>query len=275
MSPTVIFQGLLGSFSSMAARSLYGADLKPLHTKHFREIFEGVRSGSADFGVVPIENAVAGSVHENYDLLAEYPLAIVAERYLPVQLHLQGSGALSEIRKVYSHPKALEQCSIFFEQHPGIEVVVCSDTSGAARHVADLGDPSTAAIASEEAAMIYSLPIINRSVQNHANNATRFVALAKTPSSDSNPTKCSIIVSLAHKPGSLYTLLGEVARLKLNLTKIESRPILGAPFSYSFHIDIECDETGSQELKNAVTLIEKSCEKIRVLGFYRRDEGRL
>jgi prephenate dehydratase len=259
----------------MAARSLYGANLKPHHTKHFREIFEGVLNGSADFGVVPIENALAGSVHENYDLLGEYPISIVAERYLPVQLHLQGTGALSQIRRVYSHQKALEQCSIFFEQHPGIEAVVCSDTSGAASHVRDLGDPATAAIASEEAATIYQLPIIRRSVQNHTNNTTRFIALAKTPSGDSNPTKCSILVSLAHEPGSLYGLLGEVAQLKLNLTKIESRPILGTPFSYSFHIDLECDENGGQELKKAIELSEKKCEKLRVLGFYRRDQGRM
>lgn len=266
---TVVFQGLPGSFSSMAARVLYGNEINTLHTLQFREIFERVIDGSADVGVLPIENAVAGSVHENFDLLGEYPCAIIAEAYVPVQLHVMGLPSRTATSKVYSHPKALEQCSFFLEQHPEIEAVVWSDTAGAARHVALQGDPSIAAIASEEAASIYDLTIFERSAQNHPNNSTRFVAIAKNPGNEPNATKCSLIVSLTHRPGSLYKVLGEIARLQLNLTKLESRPILGEPFSYSFHIDIECNTGQSAALHEATRLIAAAAEKLKILGFYR------
>jgi prephenate dehydratase len=266
---TVVFQGFPGSFSSMAARALYGSEINSIHAMQFREIFERVMDGSADVGVVPIENAVAGSVHENFDLLGEYPCSIIAEAYIPVQLHVMAPPSRTTTSKVYSHPKALEQCSFFLEHHPEIEAVVWSDTAGAARHVALQGDPCLAAIASEEAASIHGLTIFERSVQNHPNNATRFVAIAKNPGIEPNPTKCSLIVSLAHKPGSLYRVLGEIAKLDLNLTKLESRPILGEPFSYSFHIDIECAPNHSTELLKATELIAATAEKLKILGFYR------
>jgi prephenate dehydratase len=265
---TVVFQGFPGSFSSMAARSLYGADIHSIHAVQFREIFDRVVDGSADVGVVPIENAVAGSVHENFDLLEQYPCSIIAETYVPVQLHLMGLPSHAPITKVYSHPKALEQCSLFLERHPEIEAVVWSDTAGAAQCVAELGDPSAAAIASMEAATIHHLTIYEQSVQNHPNNSTRFVAISRNPTEEPHPTKCSLVVSLAHKPGSLYAILGEIAHLQLNLTKIESRPILGEPFSYSFHIDIECSPSQSSALKEATQRVARAAEKLKILGFY-------
>lgn len=264
----VAFQGIPGSFSSMAASALFGSDSIAIHTKQFREIFERVMDGSANFGVVPIENALAGSVHENYDLLEEYPCSIVAETLVPVQLQLIAIPNAGSISKVYSHPKALEQCSTFFAKHPEIEAVVWSDTAGAAEHVAKTGDPALAAIASEEAAAIYGLRTLKCSIQNHPNNATRFVAIAKDPGDEVHPTKCSLVISLAHKPGSLFAILREVSELGLNLTKIESRPIVGSPFSYSFHIDIECLPDQSETLRDAARRISKNVEKLKNLGFY-------
>ncbi len=264
----VAFQGVPGSFSSMAARALFGSGTNAIHTQQFREIFESVMDGSADVGVVPIENAVAGSVHENYDLLEEYSCSIIAETQIPVQLHLMAVPHAGSLAKVFSHPKALEQCSSFFAQRPAIEAVVWSDTAGAAQHVAKLSDPSLGAIASEEAATIYGLRILELSIQNHPNNATRFVAIAKEPRGEANPTKCSFVVSLAHKPGSLFAILREIAELGLNLTKIESRPILGAPFLYSFHIDIECLPDQSAILREAPERVSQHAEKLKILGFY-------
>jgi len=257
----------------MAARSYLGDATHSIHATQFREIFDRVTDGSAEIGIVPIENAVAGSVHENYDLLEAYSCSIIGEIYIPVQLHLMGLGITANISRIYSHPKALEQCSLFLEKHPKVEAIVWSDTAGAAQHVAESRDPSAAAVASEEAATIYGLPIIERSVQNHPHNATRFVAIATKPSSEPNPTKCSLVVSLAHKPGSLYAVLGEIAHLQLNLTKLESRPILGSPFSYSFHIDIECPEGQSNALREAVEKIRSTSESLRILGFYRHSRG--
>ena len=270
---TVVFQGVPGSFSSMAARSYLGDAAHSIHATQFREIFERVKDGSADIGIVPIENAVAGSVHENYDLLDAYPCSIVAEIYIPVQLHLMGLGTKADISRIYSHPKALEQCSLFLEKNPNIEAIVWSDTAGAALHVAQSSDSSAAAVASEEAAMLYGLTILERSVQNNPHNATRFVAIATHPSPAPHPTKCSLVLSLAHKPGSLYAVLGEIAHLQLNLTKLESRPVLGAPFSYSFHIDIECAEGQSNALRAAVEKIGNTSESLKILGFYRHSRG--
>ncbi len=266
--PVVAFQGVTGSFSSMAASALFGIDTTAIHTHQFREIFERVMDGSANFGIVPIENAVAGSVHENYDLLEEYPCSIIAEIQIPVQLHLMAVPGAASHSKVYSHPKALEQCSSFLAKHPEIEIVVWSDTAGAAQHVAELASPGLAAIASEEAAKIHNLSIVERSVQNHPKNATRFVAIAREPLRATDATKCSLIISLAHKPGSLFTILRDIAELGLNLTKIESRPILGAPFSYSFHIDIECLPKQSQVLQEATRRISHNAEKLKIMGFF-------
>lgn len=265
----ISFQGTPGSFSSMAARAIYGDRFDGVSTTRFRDIFELVKNQQVDFGIVPIENAVAGSVHENYDLLSEYSCSIIAETYIPVQLHLLATDAGAEIIKVFSHPKALEQCSDFLEKNPHIETIIWSDTAGAAEHVAKLNQAGLAALASEEAASLNGLKIIKYGAQNHPKNATRFVAIAKEPTEILNPTKCSLIVSLAHKPGSLNAMLGEIASLDLNLTKIESRPILGSPFSYLFHIDIEGTESQSSAFKQLPMRIARNAENIKILGFYK------
>ena len=268
MDNRVAYQGIVGSFSSMAARALYGEAFTPIQTARFRDIFEAVKLGNASFGVIPIENALAGSVHENYDLLQEYDLHIIAEYVCPVHLHLMGHGSLSTITRVLSHPKALEQCSHFLELHPTITAVVCSDTAGAALQVARIKDPYSAAIASDEASTTYRLPIIQRTIQNHVTNSTRFVSIASHPAECPAPTKGSIVVSLPHEPGSLHKLLSEIAALSLNLTKIESRPILGKPFEYAFHIDLECNEASSEKLRDGLARIEEYAATYRLLGLY-------
>jgi chorismate mutase/prephenate dehydratase len=264
----VSFQGTPGSFSSMAARAIYGDRFDGFSTTRFRDIFELVKSQQVDFGIVPIENALAGSVHENYDLLSEYNCSIVAETYIPVQLHLLAADAGTEITKVFSHPKALEQCSDFLEKNPQIETVIWSDTAGAAEYVARLNQPGLAALASEEAASLNGLKIIERGAQNHPKNATRFVSIAQEPAEILNPTKCSLIISLEHRPGSLNAMLGEIARLDLNLTKIESRPILGSPFSYLFFVDIEGTESQSSLIKQLSERITRNSETLKILGLY-------
>ena len=269
MEKRIAYQGIAGSFSSMAARALYGSGFTPIQTTRFREIFEHVSRGSADIGVVPIENALAGSVHENYDLLQEFKCFIVDEYYCPVHLHLVGIGPIEKVRRVLSHPKALEQCSMFLEQHPGMTAVVCSDTAAAALQVRDSRDPSQAALASEEAAATYQLSLLKRAVQNHEENCTRFVSISAHPATCDTPTKASMVVSLPHEPGSLHKLLGVIASLSLNLTKIESRPILGKPFEYAFHIDIECPIERSAQLHEARNHLSRCTSVCRQLGLYR------
>ena len=272
MKKRVAYQGIAGSFSSIAARVIFGPDIIALQTTRFREIFEHVTSGRADVGVVAIENALAGSIHENYDLLSEYNCSIVAEYYCPVQLHLMvAKGAetsLGLISEVFSHPKALEQCSVFLERHPHISPIVYSDTAGAALHVSSSGAGGSAAIASVEAAQEYGLEIIAPSIQNHTSNITRFFAVAAHPEPQRAPTKCSLVVTLLHQPASLYKLLGEFASMGVNVTKIESRPIPGKPFEYSFHIDLEDTPLSKGGLRLASERAATVASQARVLGFY-------
>jgi len=276
MKKRVAYQGITGSFSSMAARALYGPDIVPVQTTRFRDIFEHVTSGRADVGVVPIENALAGSIHENYDLLSEYRCSIVGEFYCPVQLHLMAvspTETVESITHVFSHPKALEQCSTFLERNPSISPVVFSDTAGAAAHVQELGAPGFAAIASDEAAREYRLSIIALAIQNHASNMTRFFAVSVHPEAVPAPSKCTLILSLRHEPASLHRLLGEFAELAINVTKIESRPVPGKPFEYSFHIDLESTPEAKGTLHDAVERARRATVETRVLGFYSTVRG--
>ena len=281
----IAYQGVPGSFSSIAAKALFGPLFLPYQSSRFREIFEALASGEADIGVVPLENALAGTVQENYDLLAEFPFSIVGEYYCPVQLHLLGIPhkglvaeeiapfSLSSVRQVVSHPKALEQCSSFLEQHRHMEQVVFSDTAGAAQMVAERGDRRVVAIASQEAAELYHLEITERSIQNHKTNMTRFVALAKNPTelrsqAEHRAIKCSMIFSLQHKPGSLYHLLGKIAELGFNVTKIESRPIAGRPFEYTFYVDIESSVASIDDFEKGTEALKDKASSLRVLGIY-------
>lgn len=295
-SLSVAFQGLHGSFSSMAAETFFGAPLQPLHTDFFREIFEHVAGGKAAFGVVPLENALAGTVQENYDLLREFPLSIVGEVYLPIHLHLVSlpdpSGALrttneviAGLKRVLSHPKALEQCSRFFEQNRHLVQVGASDTAGAAHEVKALGDYTVAAIASSQAAHIYGLRIVAEGIQNHTENITRFAVIARrhTPASvrcappntskvtDANPdrlSKCSVVITLAHREGSLHAALGALSALRYNLTKIESRPIMGQPFEYHFYIDITAPEAPEVLSASIEAALRPYSVNLRILGSY-------
>lgn len=271
MAKRVAYQGIRGSFSSMAATALFGPGLEPIQTIRFRDIFGHVVSGQADIGVVPLENAIAGSVHENYDLLGEFPVSIIAEAYLPVELHLMSlpGSDLGRIQQVLSHPKALEQCSKFLEERPSLSQVIYSDTAGAAFEVRRRGDASLAAIASEDAAREHGLQVIASSIQNHALNATRFVAISATPNAEAKVDKCSLLFTLPHRPGSLAQILAGVAELEGNITKIESRPMPGKPFEYAFYVDILAPQGRDDCISRCVGAISDNAASCRVLGRYR------
>ena len=276
MSITIAYQGIPGSFSCATAERIFGREIQRLETITFRDLFEHVRSGRADFGVVPLENSLAGSVHENYDLMAEFDCRIVAEYYTPVQLHLLvASAATTDIRtieRVFSHPKALEQCSAFFEQNRHCTQVGWSDTAGAAHHIKETGEQNVAAIASREAAEFYGLHILRPTIQNHTRNITRFVAIARSQEPIQNPTKASLLLTLRHEPGSLVAVLQTIASYGINLTKIESRPIEGRYFEYLFTLDCEVADGNSTALVEMIPGITPHCLSCRVLGLYRRGE---
>lgn len=249
-----------------------GPDHTPIHTRRFREIFEHITTGRADVGIVPIENALAGSVHENLDLLSEFKCSITAEYYCPVQLHLlalpHACPEISSFVHAISHPKALEQCSEFLERYTNLAPMTYSDTAGAALHICERNDTKLAAIASEEAATVYGLSIVASKIQNHPLNSTRFFAITAEEHPCVSPTKATLVLTLPHQPGSLHRLLGEVAALQINVTKIESRPIVGKPFEYAFHLDMTCQSGNSSALRLSVERVQRVSASCRILGLY-------
>lgn len=275
---TIAYQGVRGAFSHMTALKEFGEKntFKGAHT--FKEVFEMVESGKADYAVIPIENSLIGSIYENYDLLNSYEMQIVGEHYTKIEQCLlavptpyeKKERRLKEIQRVLSHPKALEQCSHFFQRHPWIEAVVYMDTAAAAAEVASKGDLSLGAIASAHAAALYGLEILKKAVEDDPKNYTRFVTITKKELYDDLIDKCSLLLQLKHIPGTLAEMLKQCADRELNLMKIESRPLRGAPFEYLFYIDLEFTR-GKQEAVER--LVKEMCcrvQKLKILGFYKR-----
>jgi prephenate dehydratase len=268
----VAFQGEPGAFSEAAAYQLLGDSITTVPRPTFDAAFAAIKDGAADGLLVPVENSLAGSVVRVFDLLLESSLQIVAETILPIEHHLIGcpGATLADIRAVASHPMALAQCERLFTDHPSWKRVPAEDTAGSVREVLARQDKSLAAIAGQRAADHYRGVILAKSVQDNAENFTRFVLLvpetqaaAQTPP---NAHKMSIAMRLAHRPGALLASLEPFARHEVNLLKIESRPIHGRPWEYQFFLDVESDRPG--RLEQALAEVRKATAELRVLGRY-------
>lgn len=225
------YQGTKGSYSHRALTFMEG---EKIGKNTFRDVYLAVENGDIDLGLLPIENALAGTIYESIDLLAAGDLKIVGEIIIKVDHCLMALGK-GEIKKVLSHPKALAQCKKLFEQHPEWEAIPHYDTAGAAEDVAKSRDFSLGAIASESAAEEYGLEIILTNVQDHNENYTRFFLISKT---ETYGNKGSICFTLDHKPGKLAEVLTSFGENGINLTHIVSRPIPGKPFEYLFYADL-------------------------------------
>jgi len=273
----VAYQGVEGSYSHLTAQKRYrhrtgGVVLEGCDT--FREVVDRVIDGRVDLALLPIENTTAGSINDTYDLLGDGGVAITHEVVSHIQhclLGLPGS-AIEDLRSVISHPQGLAQCSAFFHAHPFIEVKPEYDTAGAARKVKDGNDATVGAIASESAARVYGLEILSRDVQSQTGNFTRFVEVAReaAPCSEEVPVKTSLLLELGHESGKLGTLLQVFSDHGVNLTKIESRPVLGRPFQYRFYLDFEGHQA-STSIVSALQAVEPMVSTLRILGSYPRD----
>jgi len=268
----VAIQGEAGSFSHAAAIETHGPALQLVPCATFVDLFRAVETGDASRGVVPIENTLAGSVHENYDLLSAHPLHVVAETELRIRhcLIAPPRTTLPQIRRVVSHPVALAQCRRFFQTHPDVEAVPAYDTAGSVRDLMAGKVVADAAIASKLAAELYGADVIAEGLEDHAENYTRFLVVAREPrggggASEPEANKTSLMVSLGNTPGTLYRALGVFAGRGLNLTKIESRPIPGRPWEYLFYLDVV--DTG-QGIDAALAELRAFTFAIRVLGTY-------
>jgi prephenate dehydratase len=274
----VAFQGEAGAFSEAAAVQLLGDGIVTVPRPSFDAAFRAIADNAADAALVPVENSLAGSVVRVYDLLLESDLTITAETILPIEMNLIAcpGSSMSEIRSISSHPMALAQCERFFGQYPGIRRVPAEDTAGSVREVLARADKTHAAIAGRYAADRYGGVILAERIQDNAENFTRFVLLkpAKNVSHTDSPEarKVSIAMRLAHRPGSLLSSLEPFARNRVNLLKIESRPIHGRAWEYQFFIDVEADSVAG--LENALRELREATHEVRVLGVYRAAQNR-
>jgi prephenate dehydratase len=269
-------QGELGAFSQEAARQLLGdrADVVPF--QRFEQVFRALRSGKIKAAVIPIENTLAGSVHENYDHLLNFDVRIVAETNLRIihNLIVPPGVRFQDIRRVYSHPVALNQCLRFFARHRKMERTPFYDTAGAVKMVVAEGAPDAAAIGSRVAASIYGARILRRSIEDDRHNFTRFFLLHRgkrgsRPKGPARQWKTSLVFTTRNIPGALFRALSAFALRDVNLTKIESRPLHGKPWEYLFYVDFLGRED-EPRVQNALRHLAELADFWRVLGSYPR-----
>jgi prephenate dehydratase len=266
----VVIQGERGSFSHQAALQAMGLDIDVLPRPAFEDLFTAVMDGQADRALVPIENSLAGSIHENYDRLRARPLHIVAETQLRIRHCLIGrpGSSLASIRRVASHPVALAQCRDFFAKHPNIEPVAAYDTAGSVMDLLRSDGPATqGAIASKLAAELYGGKVLQEGLEDDPQNYTRFLLLSREPLSGGRPDKTSLVFTLRSEPGSLHRALGVFASRAVDLVKIESRPLRGRPWEYAFYLDVLGDPSG--KVGEALRELEAMAGEFRILGSYK------
>ncbi len=265
----VAFQGERGSFSEEAAYKLLGKRIRIMPCETFTATFQSVASGKAHACLVPIENTLAGSVYENYDLLQSNALHIVGEVSLRIVHNLIALPGASrkDVRQVYSHPVALAQCGRFFAQHPQIEKIPFYDTAGAVKMLAERRMRGAAAIASRIAAEVYQARILARHLEDHHENFTRFLLLSKTRKVSPRANKVSIVFSTRNVPGALYKCLSVFALRDIDLSKLESRPLRGKPFEYFFYVDF-MGNVKEERSRNALAHLGEVTNFLRVLGCY-------
>ncbi|MCF7927787.1 MAG: 3-deoxy-7-phosphoheptulonate synthase [Spirochaetales bacterium] len=269
--PAVAFQGESGAYSETALKRFYAEEARPFPKNTFRDVFEAVLTGEADAGVLPVENSLSGSIHENYDLLIRYPdISIIGEQKIRIQHNLIGiEGCTTDsIRKVYSHPQGFAQCREYLEAHADWELIPYYDTAGAVAYVAREGSRELAAIAGDQAAHAYGLEILKRGIETNPRNYTRFFVIARSERArPDHPNTASLVFSTLDKPGSLFSCLEVFEEHRLNMKKLESRPIAGRPWEYLFYVDIEFKEA-QKEFDDALDQLKDRTDRLRVLGRY-------
>ena len=264
----VAFQGETGAYSEEATLRFFGTSIQGVAGDTFDDVFKLVEHGGAEFGVVPIENSLQGSIVQVYDLLLDSTLKVCGEAEIRV-IHclIANPGAkLDSIKRVYSHPQALGQCQAFLK-HLDCELIPTSNTASSVKMIKEKSIMDGGAVASARAAETYGMQIIARGIEDNPNNFTRFFILSKHDSPPSGNDKTSVVFSMKHRPGALYQLLKEFASRNINLTKIESRPTRQKPWEYNFYLDYE----GHREdkiSKEALESLEEFTIFAKVLGSY-------
>lgn len=265
----IVFQGVEGAYSQQAMTEYFGKACDSFHVETWKDAMEAIKNGEADFAVLPIENSTAGIVSENYDLLVEYDNYIVGEQVIQIKHVLLGTpeAEVSDITTVYSHPQALMQCSDFLYEHSDWEKISLKNTAVSAKKVMEDGNKSHAAIASTLTAELYGLKVLDDTISNTQNNATRFIIVTNKKICAKEANRVSICFEIAHESGSLYHMLSHFIYNNINMTNIQSRPIKGKTWEYRFFIDFEgrLEDTG---VINALRGIKEEATSMKILGTY-------
>ena len=264
----VACQGIEGAYSQIACDSIFKSP-SIMYFKSFDNVFKAVESGMCQYGILPIENSTAGSVNTIYDLMLRHNFSIVRSARLKVSHNLLAKYGtkLSDVKEIFSHEQAINQCAGFLASMKGVKVTVVENTAVAAKMVAESGDPGVAALSSRFCAEHYGLQTLQANVQDQDNNYTRFICISKKPEIYPGADRTSFMMIISHKPGSLYNVLSKFYALGINLRKLESRPLPGREFEFMFYFDIE-SSVYAPEMEKLFLDLESESEEFRYLGTY-------
>jgi prephenate dehydratase len=274
--PKLAIQGIRASFHEEAALKYFGEHIQTIECMSFKQTFDALQNKDADYVVMAIENSIAGSILPNYSLLLNYGFPVVGEIYLPIQLHLMALPGVKfeDIKYVTSHPIAIRQCVDFFDEYPHLQIIESSDTAACAKRIRDEQLTDTVAIANTLAARLYGLDVLERRIESNKKNFTRFLILTNHENVEKKqPDKASLCFQVSNKVGALAKVLNIFAEEGVNMSKIQSMPVLGKRNEYNFYVDIEWDE--ARQYDTAIRQILKYTHNFNILGEYQRhvEEG--
>ena len=268
----VAIQGIRASFHEEAAFKFFGTDIEAIECDSFKQTCEVLKDKKADYVVMAIENSIAGSLLPNYTLLREYNFSIVGEVYLAIQLHLLALPGVKfkDVKYVQSHPIAIRQCSDFFDEYPNLQVIESSDTAACAKKIREENLTDTAAIANLLAAKLYDLQVMERRIESNKKNFTRFLILADKPIGTTEANKASLSFQVGSSVGSLAEVLNIFSEYKINLSKIQSMPVLGKRNEYNFYVDIEWKNQSDYD--SAIRKVLKYTINFTIMGEYQKND---
>lgn len=267
-TPMVACQGVEGAYSQIACEKIF-KDPFILYFRNFEAVFSAIDQGMCQYGILPIENSTAGSVKKVYDLMIKHNFSIVRTFRLKVDHNLLANPgtALSDIKEIYSHEQAINQCGDFLQGLPGVNVIPVANTAIASEMVSKSGRKDVAALSSRACAELYGLDCLASNVQDKGNNRTRFICISKNLEIYPGSDKTSIMMVLNHRPGALYKVLARMYTLGINVTKLESRPIPDREFEFMFYFDLETS-IYSEEYVQLMCELDELCEEFKYLGSY-------
>jgi prephenate dehydratase len=269
----VAIQGIKASFHEEAAFKFFGDDIETIECTSFKQTFQKLANGEADFVVMAIENSIAGSLLPNYSLLREYNFPVIGEVYLHIQLHLMALPGVTfeDIKTVTSHPIAIRQCGDFLDDFPDLKIIESSDTAACAKKIKEENLTDTVAIANTLAAKLYGLNILERRIESNKKNYTRFLILTDKQSEIIGANKASLCFQVSNDVGSLANVLNILAESNINMSKIQSMPVLGKRNEYNFYVDVEWSNSGNYD--DAIRRILKHTVNFSIMGEYVKNDA--